>query len=277
MLRISRLPILLAVAAAVASAASTVEAQPSVTVVLKSGQRYSGPSPAYRFDRGEVVIRTSPGDEPRIPAGQIAYIDFGGTAEPRDLNISGTQEAVVLRDGTIHRGQIIEFGHPPNSNDPNEMLIVYRTDGGERRVRAEQVARIYFAGSWTGGSSGGSVTPPPAQGLTVSALQQWTATGYNVRRGDLISIRASGEVQIGGAGNLKASPDGSSESYKDNPMPGVPTGALIGRVGNSAPFVVGSQRQFAAPAAGQLFLGINDSHFPDNQGSFQVEIQRGRR
>jgi PA-IL-like protein len=276
MLRNSRLPILLAMTAAVVLAASTAEAQPSVTIVLKNGQRYTGPSPAYRLDRGEVVIRTSPADEPRIPASQIAYIDFGGTAEPRDLNISGSQEAVVLRDGAIHRGQIIEFGHPPNSNDPNEMLIVYRTDGGERRVRAEQVARIYFAGSSSGGSGGGSVTPPPpAQGLSVSGQQPWTATGHNVRQGELITIKASGEIVIGGAGNLRASPAGATETYPNNPIPGIPTGALIGRIGNSKPFIVGSQRQFAAPAAGQLFLGINDSHFPDNQGSFQVEIQRG--
>ncbi len=63
-------------------------------------------------------------------------------------------------------------------------------------------------------------------------------------------------------------------------MPGVPTGALIGRIGTGQPFLIGTASSIAAPAAGQLFLGINDSNVSDNQGSYQVEIQRsatGRR
>jgi hypothetical protein len=58
-------------------------------------------------------------------------------------------------------------------------------------------------------------------------------------------------------------------------MPTVGTGALIGRVGNSQPFFIGVDGRFQAPAAGQLFLGINDSQFGDNEGSYQVEVQRG--
>ena len=60
-----------------------------------------------------------------------------------------------------------------------------------------------------------------------------------------------------------------------NPVPSVGTGALIGRIGNGQPFPIGSQTRLQAPAAGQLFLGINDTHVQDNDGTFQVQIQRG--
>jgi hypothetical protein len=58
-------------------------------------------------------------------------------------------------------------------------------------------------------------------------------------------------------------------------MPKVGTGALIGRIGpNGQPFFIGVNGRFTTQAAGQLFLGINDSHFGDNEGSYQVQIVR---
>jgi hypothetical protein len=60
------------------------------------------------------------------------------------------------------------------------------------------------------------------------------------------------------------------------PLPGTPIGALIGRVGNSQPFVIGNQTRVQMPAAGLLFVGINDDHLADNAGEFRVEIQGGR-
>ena len=44
-------------------------------------------------------------------------------------------------------------------------------------------------------------------------------------------------------------------------------GALIGKVGNSAPFLIGSNTQpILMPANGRLMLGINDDGFGDNTG-----------
>ena len=55
-------------------------------------------------------------------------------------------------------------------------------------------------------------------------------------------------------------------------MPNALAGALIGRVGNSPPFAIGDQTSIEAPAAGQLFLGINDDNVSDNSGQFYVTI-----
>ena len=62
-----------------------------------------------------------------------------------------------------------------------------------------------------------------------------------------------------------------------SPLPGNFAGALIARVGNSAPFPIGNATTVTVPAAGQLFLGINDDNVGDNQGGFRVSIQRQAR
>ena len=62
------------------------------------------------------------------------------------------------------------------------------------------------------------------------------------------------------------------------PVPNVLAGALIGRIGtNGQPFAIGSGVSVPMPAAGQLFLGINDDGLDDNQGEFRVDITRTNR
>ena len=57
-------------------------------------------------------------------------------------------------------------------------------------------------------------------------------------------------------------------------------GALIGRIGNGAPFAIGDQTiALPMPADGQLFLAVNDDEVGDNKGAFVVTLRvtRGRR
>jgi PA-IL-like protein len=284
MRRRTRLSLLLGFVAMLAAAASSAEAQLTATAVLKSGQRHTGTNLAYRVDGREVIVRTSHAEEPRIPVGQVAYIDFGGTADPANMNLSGSQEAVVMRDGSVQKGQILELGHTNKADLSSPFLVVFRTENGEeRRLPSNQVARVYFAGGQpsSGSTSTGSVgtaVVTPASGYTVSAQQAWSNTGIVLNRGEVFTVNATGEIATGGGDNPKSTPGGSGRTEPGNPLPGVATGTLIGRIGNGQPFVIGTQTRVTAPAAGQLFLGINDTNFGDNQGTYQVEIQRtGRR
>jgi hypothetical protein len=277
---IKGLPLALGLAALCALAGTTAEAQVTATAVLKNGQRHSGTNLAYRVDGRQVIVRTSPAEEPRIPVDQVAYIDFGGTSDPANLNLSGSLEAVVLRDGSVVKGQILELGHTNKADLSSPYLVIVRTEGGEeRRLQANQVSRVYFAGgqssSGSAGTSGGSSSTSPADGqaITVSAQQAWTPTGITVRRGEPLNLEVTGEIKIGGPG-ATATAAGSSDMNAGNPLPQVPTGALIGRIGNSQPFLIGNQSRIQAPAAGQLFLGINDSNHGDNQGEFRVTVRR---
>jgi hypothetical protein len=51
-------------------------------------------------------------------------------------------------------------------------------------------------------------------------------------------------------------------------------GALIGRVGTGAPFLIGTNTgPITMPASGRLMLGVNDDHHADNSGNYSVLVQ----
>jgi len=265
---------------------NVAEAQVQATVVLKSGERHTGRNLGYRMDAREVSVRTSQNEEPRINVNQVDYVDFGGTAD-RPTSMSGSQEAVVLRDGTVLRGQVIQLGHMNPADESTDYLVTIRTEGGEeRRLAVKQVGRVYFAGGGGGAAAGGS-TKGEAQldaatgdGIVVSARQQWTPTGLTVRKGDQLSFQTTGQVQLSEDSKDVAGSAGSLAQRKAEraPLPGNLAGALIGRIGNGEPFPIGDQRSVAMPGTGQLFLGINDDELGDNRGEFRVKVSRpGRR
>src|SRR5262249_52539197 len=58
------------------------------------------------------------------------------------------------------------------------------------------------------------------------------------------------------------------------PVPAMPAGALIGRVGRSAAFAIGdSRRAIQMPANGRLYLGINNDGRVAASGAFNVVIR----
>jgi hypothetical protein len=71
-----------------------------------------------------------------------------------------------------------------------------------------------------------------------------------------------------------ASPAGAytGRTATQAPIPSVPAGALVARIGNGRPFAVGDQRSIRAPGSGRLYLGINDDYLGDNSGEFRVNI-----
>jgi hypothetical protein len=179
---------------------------------------------------------------------------------------------VFLRTGNTTQGRVFL------SNDAGRLRIVVADNNGNQEY-GPQVGRIYFAKAPAGADN-----PPsnqagnPANGttITVNANQAWTATGITVRRGQVLTFSSSGEIHLSGDANDVASVDGarSGRVAPSAPLPRSPAGALIGRIGTGQPFGIGSQQRITAPATGQLFLGVNDDGFNDNQGSFQVTISR---
>jgi hypothetical protein len=116
------------------------------------------------------------------------------------------------------------------------------------------------------------LTPP--NGLAVGARAAWTDTGIDVRAGEMLSFAATGEIRMGR--NVNAPPEGNP-AIRDQryPVPGMPAGALIGRVGRSAPFAIGdSRRAIQMPVNGRLYLGINnDDGRVAASGAFNVVIR----
>jgi hypothetical protein len=109
--------------------------------------------------------------------------------------------------------------------------------------------------------------------VNVQARTQWTDTGVSVRNGQTIFFEASGRVRWGSS--RQDGPEGENNSPRNpsRPIPARPAAALIGRVGDEAPFFIGSDTEgIRVRGSGTLFLGINDETLDDNSGSFRVTV-----
>jgi len=53
-----------------------------------------------------------------------------------------------------------------------------------------------------------------------------------------------------------------------------PAGALIARIDESAPILVGDRQVLTANRTGRLYLGVNDDHLADNGGELRVVLTR---
>lgn len=260
-----------------------VLAQQQAKIVLRSGEERPAQNIGF-FDGNELIVRTSFEEEPRFPIGQVAYIDFGG-GDANAVMFRGSQHAVVLRDGSVLRGQVTRIAHTNQEDPKSPYLISFRASNGlERQLAGADVSRVYFSqptatmntGRGTGAirdAAVGTIGGNDVRVINVSAREQWTRTGLRVSRGERWGLQTSGQVRLSTTG-LTASPDGSGQNDPRSPLPHVLSGALIGRIGNGAPFGIGAQTQIEMPDTGQLMLGINDSVLSDNDGAFRVEIRR---
>ena len=121
----------------------------------------------------------------------------------------------------------------------------------------------------------GTVGRRQTTSFTVPGNQQWIETDINVRDGETLNFRVSGEVEY--APNARVNPAGVARRTPggpDVPIPNAPAGALVGRIDNGQPFLIGRNTSVRMPANGTLFLGINDDNVTDNGGDFRVLIAR---
>ena len=264
-----------ALAVAAVAYVGVAQAQENATLTLRSGERISG----QLLDMGGVGFTIKVNNEDRrIPTNDVAVIDFtGGTMSDADwARVTSGQNVVWLRNGDTITGQLYDIGGTTPLN------ITLKTNSGDREIRSSEIARIVLArpdaATPTTGNPAATTTGSTtgAGGLVVNAKQQWTSTGLVVRRGEVLTFNTTGEIQLSTAGDDIATPAGSKSgrTAAAGPLPSSPAGVLVGRIGNGQPFVIGNQTSITMPAAGRLFLGINDDHFGDNNGEFRVEITR---
>ena len=128
--------------------------------------------------------------------------------------------------------------------------------------------------------------------LAVPSNVEWTDTGYDVEGDQTLSFSASGGISLQ-VGNPMAycGPDGYDLKTIQQPIQNKNIGALIGKVvllisievdeetGEETRnemveiFHIGSERIFAMPISGRLFLGVNETVVGDNSGQFTVDIR----
>lgn len=259
---------------AVVAAVGLAQAQTSATFVLRSGERISGD--LVDLSGAGFTVRVS-GQERKIRTNDVSVIEFaGGTVSDADWNkVTGGNHVAWLRNGETVEGRLYDVA----GTTPKKLM--FKTSSGERELSSNEVSRIALARP-NGSSAGttGSTGAPEGAGIAVNGNQQWTPTGLTVRRGEVLNFNSTGEVRLSGDSADVAAPAGSrSGRYAPNaPLPRNFAGALIARVGNNGePFPIGNESRVTMPAAGQLFLGINDDAVGDNAGGFRVQITRASR
>jgi Ca2+-binding EF-hand superfamily protein len=117
----------------------------------------------------------------------------------------------------------------------------------------------------------GNTTRTP---LTVSSQDRWTDTGIYVEPGQTLSFRATGSIQMSEDGNDIADPQGARSGRRapNAPLREAPAGALIGRIGNGTPVVLGANGDMRVTRAGRLYLSVNDDELSDNRGEYRVVV-----
>ena len=262
------------------SSRAAAQGSDDVTVLLRSGERVSGR--LEDLNNGTLFVRVSPNDQRRWPIGQVALIDYVGGAqglpETETGPASGADHVIVMRNSQLVHGRLLDIEGGAGSDKPDDRRVyVFRTTSGdERRVAAEQVGRLYlgqFPGGQSSSTGGGLTMPASASGVRVAANQPWTSTGIRVQSGQQVMFNVQGEVQLSTSNADRATAAGGGRRAERAPLPGALAGALIGRIGNGAPFGIGNQAQVPMPATGELFLGINDDEVGDNSGGFVVDVR----
>jgi len=251
-------------------------AQDSATLTLRSGETVSG----QLVDLGGVgyTIRVA-GSERQIPQNDVAVIDFtGGAMSDADWAKFTGPSIIVLRNGQTINGSLYDIG------GASPLRLTIRTSDGDREIASTEVARIIMAKpANVVGTTGTTAATPPvtstpavAGAITVQANQPWTTTAIAVRKGQRLTFSTTGQIQLSDDPNDIATADGSKNArYASGaPMRNVLAGALIGRIGPAGQaFAIGNMPTIVAPAAGVLYLGINDDGFGDNRGNFQVVVR----
>lgn len=255
------------------------------TFILSNGDRISGDlaargAEAATFVDGQLNLDEGGGRVQSFPIDSVAIIDVAG-GFPTPIELSRLPEAgqcVVLRTGHNQSGKFV--------NIVNGDTLLWDYKGEEQRYPLRDVARVYLnaqaarsalnaIGSTRAvGTAGSQQTTLQPGAVRVDANQAWTDTGLNVKAGDMVSFQTTGQISV--RGGQSAGPDGQGGMHSPNyPVSAMPAGGLIAKVGNSAPFPIGSNSQpIRMPANGRLMLGVNDNELGDNSGLFSVIVTK---
>jgi hypothetical protein len=260
---------------------TTTFAQENATLILRSGERLTG----RLFDHARVgfSMRLNNGEERVVPTNDVAIVDFTGKAmTDADWDkVNEGKHVLWLTSGQTVTGHFADIG------GTTPLIITWKGDEGERDYSSREIARIVLARTDQAvAATTGTPATLPAEvptaamggGIVIGGDQPWVSTGIAVRRGEWITFNTSGQIRLttDAADVASAAGSAANRTAANAQLPATPIGALIGRIGNRAPFAIGNRTRVQMPASGVLFLGINDDHHADNAGELRVEIQGGR-
>jgi len=175
-------------------------------------------------------------------------------------------DTLVLRSGRRVEGDLISVR--------GSTIEFADARGSTGRYDRNDVDRIELGSSrYDDNRPGGRPSGLREKYTTVNAATAWNDTGVDVRAGMDVYFEATGKVRWGPDRQDGPAGEGGSRTNPNRPIPGRPGGALIGRIGDSGPFPIGSDRgPIRMRESGRLSLGVNDDYLQDNSGSWRVTI-----
>ncbi|MGE3403978.1 MAG: EF-hand domain-containing protein [Vicinamibacterales bacterium] len=208
--------------------------------------------------------------------------EFNAADWNRDGILSG-EEVRIDADQPVGTSGALDRRSEFFNFDRNDDGVVNRTEWRGLRSTFDQldanndgvITQREFAANEVGRTARRPAARQASQVVFVDAQARWTPTGIYVNQGDQITFDARGIVQLSAdPGDTAIAAGAYSRRQASNaPLPDELAGALIGRIGPGEAFGIGNQRQVTAPASGELFLGVNDDHLPDNRGGFRVQVK----
>jgi hypothetical protein len=253
-------------------------AQVDATLFLRSGERVSGQ--LSDLARVGFTIRVN-GQDRTISTADVAVLDFTGKpmTDADWAKVPEGKHVLWMHGDRFVTGQLTDIG------GTNPLYLSWKDNDGERDYSSRETARVVLARTddavaATTGTARPSATSTSGTGggIVVPGQEAWTSTGIAVRRGEWVTFNTTGETRLttDAADVAGAAGSAANRTAANAQVPSASIGTLIGRVGNSRPFVIGNQTRVQMPANGVLFLGINDDHHADNSGELRVQVERGR-
>lgn len=175
-------------------------------------------------------------------------------------------DTLVLRSGRRVEGDLISVR--------GSTIEFADARGSTGRYDRNDVDRIEFGSSRYGENrTVGRPSGLREKVATVAAATPWNDTGVDVRAGMDVYFDATGRVRWGPDRQDGPAGEGGNRTNPNRPIPGRPGGALIGRIGDSGAFLIGSNKgPIRMRESGRLSLGVNDDYLQDNSGSWRVTI-----
>jgi hypothetical protein len=109
---------------------------------------------------------------------------------------------------------------------------------------------------------------------TTDSEERMLMTGVNVHKGEYVQVTATGRwnaARYDSNSARESGPDGLDKKQW-NSQKGIAYGALVGKVGSSQIFLVGSRYAERAETDGELSFGFWDSSCNDNSGVIDVTV-----
>ncbi len=176
-------------------------------------------------------------------------------------------DTLKLKNGRVVKGRVVQFR--------NGEFTVEVSPGERVLLLQESVESIDFEISTAPASAASAAGGMAAEKTVVlDSSQEVVATGIQLRKGDKVVIRASGEMTW--SDGRKTSPAGTPSRDSFLPFPGEPLGVLVAMVGSAMSptyHIIGENAEFNPSTDGELFLQINARSLEGARGSYTARVQ----